>query len=438
VLVVNRVLQIQPSDEFQQRIERQDLGRQQAYRHWLEAARLYGRALCQSPLVRPDEAAIDADNIRILATRIEQANRSELDGTLRAAYEALQPGDLVVVDVPRPIGERDDRGRQRDLIGRALFKAGVERPMIWAGRAVLAAENRAALINRVLTSSALGAGPRYIPGTSAPLDPRPEQIMAMARRSALAPPNERPLLLSVVMPVYNEKRTFHDVMELLLAKTIPGMTIEICLVESNSTDGTRDDVLRYAQHPRVRLLLEDKPSGKGHAVRKGLELATGDIVLIQDADLEYDLDDYEKLLEPIRSLEVSFVLGSRHPDGEESWQIRKFGEQRIVSHVMNLGHLLFTGYVNTMFGQKLRDPFTMYKVFRRDCVQNVRFECNRFDFDLELVGKLIRNGFQPKEIGIQYKSRSFEEGKKVSMFGDPPTWIRAGFRHRFSRLHVWP
>ena len=80
----------------------------------------------------------------------------------------------------------------------------------------------------------------------------------------------------------------------------------------------------------------------------------------------------------------------------------------------------------------------MYKVFRRDCINNVRFECNRFDFDLELFGKLIRTGFRPTEIGVRYTSRSFEEGKKVSVFADPPLWIRAGILHRFSNLHIWP
>jgi glycosyltransferase involved in cell wall biosynthesis len=173
-------------------------------------------------------------------------------------------------------------------------------------------------------------------------------------------------------------------------------------------------------------------------VRRGFELATGDIVLIQDADLEYDLADYEKLLGPIRKLETSFVLGSRHPRNGGDWQIRHFSEQRGIASVMNVGHVFFTWFLNILFSQQLRDPFTMYKVFRRDCINNIKFECNRFDFDIELFGKLIRQGFRPIEIGVSYNSRSFDEGKKISMFGDPPTWIRAGLRHRFSSLYVWP
>jgi glycosyltransferase involved in cell wall biosynthesis len=186
------------------------------------------------------------------------------------------------------------------------------------------------------------------------------------------------------------------------------------------------------------LLLEDQPSGKGHAVRKGLAVATGDIILIQDADLEYDLADYEKLLDPIRRLETSFVLGSRHSADKSDWQIRHFSGQRGIANVMNAGHVIFTWFLNVLFSQRLRDPFTMYKVFLRDCINNVPFECDRFDFDIELFGKLIRRGYKPIEIGVRYNSRSFDDGKKVSMFGDPPTWIRAGFRHRFSNLHTWP
>jgi hypothetical protein len=438
IVIVNKAFKLQPVGDACDAVEQYDLSREQVYQHWVATARLYWSAWQRPPFAPPTGPSISRTNIRILTVRIDHADHAGLDGALQTAYHALQPGDILVVDVPQPIGTRDSFGLQRDLISRALFAAGFDRSMIWAGRKLLEAENRSSVINRLLPSSALGAGPGTVPGIAAPLDVQSEQVMAIARRGALATPAERPLRLSVVMPVYNEKKTFREVMEVLLAKTIAGFEIEICIVESNSTDGTRADVLRYADHPRVRLLFEDKPSGKGHAVRKGFELATGDIIIIQDADLEYDLADYEKLLDPIRRLETSFVLGSRHPAGKNGWQIRHFSEQRGISDMMNVGHLFFTWFLNTIFRQQLRDPFTMYKVFRRDCINNVRFDCNRFDFDLELVGKLIRSGFQPIEIGVNYSSRSFEEGKKVSIFGDPPTWIRACLVHRFSDMHIWP
>jgi hypothetical protein len=371
--------------------------------------------------------------------RVELDDLLSLPGLLLDEYERMSPGDMLLLDVPGATGRRDVIAMTRDSLATTLFRGGFERPLMWGGRRALVAElERAPWFDVLLSAKALGGGPSCIPGIGDDLIPPPGRIYAIARRSALAPPDRRPLRLSIIMPVYNEQRTFRNVMEALLAKSIPGLDIEICIIESNSTDGTREEVLRYANHPRVRLLLEDKPSGKGHAVRAGFSLATGDILLIQDADLEYDLNDYEKLLEPLRSYRASFVLGSRHLVGEFAWQIRKFIGQNYVADIMNIGHVFFTWFLNFIFRQRLRDPFTMYKVFRRDCIHNLRFECNRFDFDHELVGKLVRSGYKPLEINIHYKSRSFDEGKKVAFFRDPPTWIKACLKHRYSTLYAWP
>lgn len=259
-------------------------------------------------------------------------------------------------------------------------------------------------------------------------------LVVTARRSALAPPLQRTQRLSVIMPVYNEVATFQATIDALLAKTIPGIEIEVILVESNSTDGTREKALDYACHPRVHLILEERPQGKGHAVRAGLALASGDFVLIQDADMEYDLDDYGRLLEPLRAGEVGFVLGMRtSPEGSRG--LRDFGQMGLTSRIMNLGHVLFLILFNTVYGQRLQDPFTMYKVIRRDCLHGLTFECDRFDFDWELTAKLVRAGYLPREIPVAYRSRSFKEGKKVSFFKDPLTWVRACFKYRFVDLY---
>lgn len=234
------------------------------------------------------------------------------------------------------------------------------------------------------------------------------------------------------MPIYNEVATVRTALDAILAKEVPGWTLEIILVESNSTDGTRDIVVGYRSHPRVKLLLEDRPRGKGHAVRTGFAAATGDVILIQDADLEYDLHDYDVLLAPLAAGRQSFVLGSRH--GEGGWAIRKFSDQPLQALLLNGAHWGFTFLINVTLGVWLRDPFTMYKVFRRDCLEGLTFECNRFDFDWELLIKLIRRGHRPIEIPISYRSRSFKEGKKISMFRDPITWLWALARFRFSRL----
>ena len=113
------------------------------------------------------------------------------------------------------------------------------------------------------------------------------------------------------------------------------------------------------------------------------------------------------------------MLGSRHGRAGRSWKIRHFTDQAGLSRVMNVGHVFFTGLFNVVYGTRLRDPFTMFKVFRRDCIHGLTFESNRFDFDWELVGKLVRAGYRPLEIPVNYQSRSFAEGKKVSFFRDP-------------------
>jgi glycosyltransferase involved in cell wall biosynthesis len=245
-------------------------------------------------------------------------------------------------------------------------------------------------------------------------------------------PLPAPCTLSVIVPVFNEAGTARQALDALLAKEIPGAGIEILIVESNSSDGSREIVLGYRDRPRVKLILEDRPRGKGHAVRAGLAAATGDIVLIQDADLEYDLADYETLLAPILAGRQVFVLGSRH--GRGGWAIRKFSDQPLQALMLNVAHWTFTLLINVSLGIWLKDPFTMYKVFRRECLQGLTFRCNRFDFDWELLIKLVRKGYRPIEIPITYHSRSFKEGKKIRIFRDPFTWLIAWARARFGRL----
>lgn len=240
------------------------------------------------------------------------------------------------------------------------------------------------------------------------------------------------MTVSVIVPVFNEIATVGTALDALVAKRSPGFAFHLVIVESNSTDGSREVVQGYRGHPSVTVILEDSPRGKGHAVRTGLAATTGDIIMIQDADLEYDLADYEKLLAPIASGEHAFVLGTRHAG--KGWAIRKFTDQKLHALVLNLAHWTFTLMINASLGIWLNDPFTMYKVFRRDCITGLRFECNRFDFDWELLIKLVRKGYRPIEIPISYHSRSFKEGKKVSMFRDPLTWMRALVKYRFQPL----
>jgi hypothetical protein len=150
--------------------------------------------------------------------------------------------------------------------------------------------------------------------------------------SAIAAPARSECVVSIVVPVFNERATFSTMMDALLVKQLPGMRKEIIVVESNSTDGSRELVQSYRDHPEIRIVLQPAPRGKGNAVREGLRFATGDIVMIQDADLEYDLDDYDALLAPIGSWQSMFVLGSRH---QGSWKMRKFNDAPVTAAVFN-------------------------------------------------------------------------------------------------------
>jgi glycosyltransferase involved in cell wall biosynthesis len=235
------------------------------------------------------------------------------------------------------------------------------------------------------------------------------------------------------MPVYNESNTFLECFNKVVGKEIRGVDKEIIVVESNSTDGTRELVQHACMENGAKVILQDRAKGKGNAVRAGLQAASGDIVMIQDADLEYDVNDYDALVDPILNHRTAFVLGSRHTG---SWKVRQFNDQILLASFFNVGHVFFRGLLNLLYGQSLKDPFTMFKVFRADCVYGLDLQCDRFDFDFELVIKLVRKGYVPLEIPVNYRARSFKEGKKVSALRDPWTWLRALIKYRFCKIEL--
>jgi hypothetical protein len=338
----------------------------------------------------------NGDFVAVVAI-MERTTAVELQSFLAAMATRLKPGALLVLQLYGPGLESEidpRRGRRagdRESAHLLLLRSGYHR--VWAhshGRTLCISAKRAA------------------PGG--------------ARRTC-----------SIIVPVYNERETFPELMRRLLEKRLDhlGLEREIVLVESNSTDGTREQVAAFATTPGVKILWQDRPRGKGNAVREGFTVATGDIVLIQDADLEYDVNDYDALLEPLLRDQAAFILGSRH-SGQV--RMRRFTDQRLLGAVCDVAHLFFTAVINILYGQRLKDPFTMFKVFRRDCLHGLAFECNRFDFDHELLIKLVLKGYEPLEIPVNYCSRSFKQGKKIRFFRDPPGWIAADLRYRLRPL----
>ena len=238
-------------------------------------------------------------------------------------------------------------------------------------------------------------------------------------------------LVSVIMAVYNEEDTVSQVIEEILLLKFSEFEIELIIVESQSTDSTQAKIKEYESRENVNIIYQDSPRGKGHAVREGLKHVKGDVILIQDADDEYSLTDYPLLLKPILDGTTDFVLGTRYKAGES---MRVMPGEPIRSNVLNAGHHFFVVLFNVLYGTNLTDPFTMYKVFRTRCIVGLEFHSNRFDFDWELMGKMVRRSFIPIEVPVTYTARGFRGGKKVSYFRDPVTWIYAAFRFRFCKL----
>jgi hypothetical protein len=217
--------------------------------------------------------------------------------------------------------------------------------------------------------------------------------------------------LSIVLPVYNEVRYAGQVIDAVLAKPL-GIDRELIIVESNSTDGTRDVVRRYEGRPDVRVVYEDRPSGKGHAVRTGLQHVTGTIVLIQDADFEYDIDDYDALLDPIIQHKATFVLGSRSL-GLDDWKVRRYDKTPVKGLILNFAQVVFARTYDVLYQQRVTDVNTMFKVFRAECLDGLDLESDGFELDIELACKLARNGNAPMEVPVNYVARGFDEGKKI-------------------------
>jgi hypothetical protein len=246
--------------------------------------------------------------------------------------------------------------------------------------------------------------------------------------TAKAAPMKGSTKVSIIVPVFNERATVKELLDRLTATSLPEIEREIIIVESNSTDGSREIVESYRSLPEVKLILQPHARGKGYAVREGLAAARGDVILIQDADLEYDLNDYDGLLAPLMAWQSMFILGSRHTG---NWKMRHFNDAPFTAALFNFGHRVFRSMLNLTLNTRMADPFTMFKLFRRDALFGLQFDCKRFDFDIELVMKLVRKGYMPLEIPVNYEARSFAEGKKVSFLRDGMTWVWTILKLRF-------
>ncbi len=223
--------------------------------------------------------------------------------------------------------------------------------------------------------------------------------------------------LSVIMPVYNEAPTVEEIVRRVLAEPHEK---ELIIVDDGSTDGTREILARLEQaHPeQVRVILHERNRGKGAAVRTGLAQATGDVLLIQDADLEYDPADYGLLLEPIELGRADVVYGSRF-----------LGVHRAFLFWHMVGNRLLTSVTNLLYNATLTDMETCYKAIRAEFLQGVRLRSDTFDIEPEITAKLLKRRARLYEVPIHYYGRDFSEGKKIRWYdGFRALWTLIKYR----------
>jgi len=208
--------------------------------------------------------------------------------------------------------------------------------------------------------------------------------------------------LSVVIPVYNERRTLRQVLQRVL--DVPFETEVLC-VDDGSTDGSRELLAELeTKHPQLRVFLQPKNAGKGSALRRGIQAASGDFVIIQDADLEYDPSDYPSLLEPLIQGKADVVYGSRFLGS---------GPHRVLYFWHSVANWFLTLVSNCLTNINLTDMETCYKVFRREVIQSISLQEDRFGFEPEITVKIAKRKLRIYEVGISYAGRTYEEGKKI-------------------------
>ncbi len=232
------------------------------------------------------------------------------------------------------------------------------------------------------------------------------------------PPRRTPLedpLLTVVMPVYNEKATVEEIVARVLA--VP-LRIELIAVDDASTDGSREILEKLSREGGFRVLHQERNQGKGAAVRRGIEAATGDVIVVQDADLEYSPEEYPDLLDLIVKGKADAVFGSRF-----------IGRHRCFLFTHYLANLFLNLVTNILYNTTMTDMETCFKAVRAEVLKDLRLKSDRFGIEPEITAKLFKRGARVYEVPITYEGRDYSEGKKITWRdGFPALWTLVKYR----------
>jgi dolichol-phosphate mannosyltransferase len=233
-----------------------------------------------------------------------------------------------------------------------------------------------------------------------------------------------PVKLSIIIPVYNEIDSLDILIEKILTVTLPnGIDREIIVVDDGSTDGA---VLQLQDKHKadnlIEIIVHKKNLGKGEAVKSGIRQATGDYILIQDADLELDPSEYSDLISPVLTANAEVVYGSRFLEGGNN-----------IPRTKRVANRLLTGFANILFGSRLTDEATAYKLFKKSLVENLSIESTGFEICAELTARFLRNGKKIYEVPISYHPRTKQDGKKLNLFSDGLKAIFTLVKYRIRR-----
>jgi glycosyltransferase involved in cell wall biosynthesis len=226
--------------------------------------------------------------------------------------------------------------------------------------------------------------------------------------------------LTVIVPVYNERATVVEIIRRVRAVDVP-LVVDVIVVDDGSSDGT-DQVLAAISDSTVRVFTHERNKGKGAAIRTGLSHASGDLVLVQDADLEYDPEDWPVLLDPVLKGKAHVVYGSRFTGARKNMLLLHWIGNRILSLATNL-----------LYATTLSDMETCYKLFDRRVLEGITIVSNRFDFEPEITAKVLRRGYRIYEVPISYAGREPDEGKKIT-WRDGFGALKALVKYRFARV----